>query len=154
MKKALFYILQFTWCLPQTLVGMVVFIVGKIRKSHTLRYKCTVVSVLPNKQGSMSLGMFIMVHATPLTKETDKMKFDVYDPAEKCRIGQADDLLLHEHGHTIQSMILGPLFLFVIGLPSILWAGLFGVYRKKHNVSYYAFYTERWADRISKIERK
>lgn len=154
MKKALFYILQFTWCLPQTLVGLVVFLVCKIRKADTLRYKCTVVSVFPNKQGSVSLGMFIMVHDTPLTDETDKMKFDVYDPLLKCRIGQADDLLRHEYGHTIQSMILGPLFLLVIGLPSIIWAGLFAGYRQKHKVSYYAFYTERWADRISKIERK
>lgn len=151
MKKVLFYLLQFTWCLPQTLVGLVVFIVCKVLKSHTLCYRGTVVSVLPNKQGSVSLGMFIMVHANPLTKETDKTKFDVYDPKVKHLIGQADDLLRHEYGHTIQSLILGPLFLFVIGLPSIIWAGLFDGYRKKHNVSYYAFYTERWANRLGGV---
>lgn len=154
MKKFLFYVLQFTWCLPQTLVGLVVFLFCKIRKSDTLRYKRTVVSVFPNNQWSVSLGMFIMVSSMPLTDETDKMKFDVYDPKLKLRVGQADDLLRHEHGHTIQSMILGPLFLLVIGLPSILWAWLFDGYRKKYKVSYYSFYTERWADRISGIERK
>lgn len=154
MKKFLFYILQFTWCLPQTLVGLAVLLVCKVRKADTLRYKRTVVSVYPNKQGSVSLGMFIMVHSLPLTTETDKMKFDVYDPKLKMRIGQADTLLRHEHGHTIQSMILGPLFLLVIGLPSIVWAGLFDGYCQKHGVSYYSFYTERWADKISGIERK
>lgn len=154
MKKALFYLLQFTWCLPQTLVGLVVFLICKIQKANTLNYKRAVVSVFPNKQGSVSLGMFIVVHKTPMTDETDKMKFDVYDPLLKCHVGQADVLLRHEYGHTIQSMILGPLFLLVIGLPSILWAGLFDRYRQKYKVSYFAFYTERWADRISKIKRK
>lgn len=54
----------------------------------------------------------------------------------------------HEYGHTIQSKILGPLYLFVIGLPSILWAWLGENYRKKNKVSYYAFYTEKWANKL------
>jgi len=52
-------------------------------------------------------------------------------------------VLQHEHGHTIQSKILGPFYLFVIGLPSIIWAGLFNKYREKNNVSYYSLYTEK-----------
>ena len=28
---------------------------------------------------------------------------------------------VHEYGHTIQSLILGPLYLFVVGIPSFVW---------------------------------
>ena len=60
----------------------------------------------------------------------------------------------HEFGHTLQSKKLGWLYLFVIGLPSIIWAGCFDNYRKKHNKSYYSFYTERWADRLGGVKRE
>ena len=61
--------------------------------------------------------------------------------------------LNHERGHRIQSRMLGWLYLPVVGIPSIIWAGCFDGYRKKHNVSYYSFYTERWADRLGGVER-
>ncbi len=64
------------------------------------------------------------------------------------------DYLLHEYGHTLQSRKLGWLYLFVIGLPSIIWAGCFDNYRKKHNKSYYSFYTERWADELGGVKRE
>lgn len=59
----------------------------------------------------------------------------------------------HEYGHTLQSVILGPLWLIVIGLPSIIWCGAFARYREKTNTDYYAFYTEKWADKLGKVKR-
>lgn len=59
-----------------------------------------------------------------------------------------ENYIKHEYGHTIQSKYLGPLYLIVIGLPSLIWAGCFKNYRKKNNVSYYDFYTESWADKL------
>ena len=60
----------------------------------------------------------------------------------------------HEIGHQKQSSYLGPLYLFVIGIPSIIWAGLYGTklfpYTKNE---YYKFYTEKWADELSNIIR-
>ena len=56
----------------------------------------------------------------------------------------------HEWGHIRQSQYLGPLYLLVIGLPSILWAAL---YRGDAKGYYTGFYTERWADRLAGIER-
>ena len=56
----------------------------------------------------------------------------------------------HEKGHAIQSLYLGPLYLIVIGLPSIVWAGL--IY-KHTNKSYYWFYTEAWADKLGGVTR-
>ena len=57
-------------------------------------------------------------------------------------------LLAHEYGHTIQSLLLGPLYLPLIGLPSLLWASVpwFERYRRIHRVDYYDLYTERWAN--------
>lgn len=67
--------------------------------------------------------------------------------------GAGEKFLKHERGHTIQSYILGWFYLLVIGLPSIIWAGCFGEYRRKNGVSYYSFYTERWADKLGGVDR-
>jgi hypothetical protein len=46
----------------------------------------------------------------------------------------------HEYGHTWQNRLLGPFYLLIVALPSLMSAaGLFG---KTHG----DFYTERWAD--------
>lgn len=65
----------------------------------------------------------------------------------------------HECGHQVQSRILGPLYLLVIGIPSICWAGIWSNrnalrFFTERGVHYYDFYTERWADRISGIHRE
>ena len=56
-------------------------------------------------------------------------------------------LLVHEYGHTIQSLIFGPLYLIVMGIPSTLW-GFLPYYQKKRNngVSYFSFFTEKFAN--------
>lgn len=59
----------------------------------------------------------------------------------------------HEKGHTIQSYILGWLYLFVIGIPSIIWNACFEQYRKKNGIDYYSFYTEKWADKLGGVKR-
>ena len=56
----------------------------------------------------------------------------------------------HEVAHSIESVALGPLYLVVIGLPSILWAGVIHPYFVPDK-SYYWFYTERITDRIAGI---
>ena len=44
--------------------------------------------------------------------------------------------------------MLGPIYLIVIVIPSCLWAWLGEKYREKNDVSYYAFYTEKWANKL------
>jgi hypothetical protein len=59
----------------------------------------------------------------------------------------------HEYGHSVQSLRLGWLYLLVIGIPSLIWAAIYGVaIRKTHN-GYYRFYTEKWADKLGNIQR-
>lgn len=64
------------------------------------------------------------------------------------------EYLAHEYGHTKQSRMLGPFYLLIVGLPSIIWNGCFENYRTKHNKSYYSFYTERWADELGGVKRE
>ncbi len=59
-------------------------------------------------------------------------------------------MLVHEYGHTIQSLILGPLYLIVMGIPSTVWGFLPSLQRKRKEkgISYFSFFTERWAKRL------
>lgn len=56
-------------------------------------------------------------------------------------LAKHDTYIAHElDGHTVDSRILGPLYLIVIGLPSLLNAEF------KFTKCYHKFYTEKWAD--------
>ena len=81
----------------------------------------------------MSLGMFLFLGNTK-------------DPR----------VLVHEYGHSIQSMILGPLYLPVIGIPSYVWCNLphFRKLRREKGVSYYRFYPESNANYLGKLITK
>ena len=58
--------------------------------------------------------------------------------------------IAHEYGHSIQSMMFGPLYLLVIGIPSILW----NIHWRGHlALDYYSFWTEKWADKLGKVKR-
>lgn len=58
------------------------------------------------------------------------------------------DTLVHEYGHTLQSAILGPLFIPVVAVPSLAWASLpvFAKFRRRRKKSYYWLYCEKWAN--------
>lgn len=65
----------------------------------------------------------------------------------------------HEHGHQIQSLILGPLYLIIIGLPSIIGNIIYRIkykYFKKYYDSdfYYKQPWEAWADKLGGVVRK
>ena len=65
-------------------------------------------------------------------------------------------VIKHECGHVKQSKILGPLYLLVIGIPSILHAWLNKYIRmlleEWRAYNYYHFYTEKWANKFMGIE--
>lgn len=51
----------------------------------------------------------------------------------------------HEYGHSRQSNILGPLYLIIIGIPSIIHNIIHVICNKLGlNWNYYKFYTEHW----------
>ena len=59
-------------------------------------------------------------------------------------------LLVHEYGHTVQSLILGPLYLIVMGIPSTLWgfSPFAAKKRREKRISYFDFFTESWANSL------
>jgi len=65
----------------------------------------------------------------------------------------------HEYGHTIQSMIFGPLYLIVVGLPSVM-QNIIGVIllrrfdKHEYSYAYYNRYPEKWADRLGGVEKQ
>ncbi len=131
MKTLLWYLLQFTWGLPQNLGGLIWFLIY-LRRPHTRWHGAVVTRIRRrNFSGGFTLGIFIFL-TEPLS------------PREEQR------LLAHEYGHTVQSLYLGPVWSLAIGLPSMLWCNLppFQRLRARRNISYSALYCEGWADRL------
>ena len=60
--------------------------------------------------------------------------------------------LKHEVGHSKQSVIFGPLYLFIIGLPSIS-RNIYSRLCKKDDKWYYGSFPENWADKLGKVNR-
>ena len=114
------------WEFPQNAIG---FIVKKIVKAEHVFDLTDACVHYWNIKGGLSLGKYIFVQ-----RDMSWM------------------IIKHEYGHTIQSKYLGWLYLPVIALPSLIWAGFFDEYRRKNNVSYYDFYTEKWANKLVGIE--
>jgi hypothetical protein len=65
----------------------------------------------------------------------------------------------HEYGHSIQSRYLGPLYLLVVGIPSMLCNNLWdrwfhrGWTNQQRINWYYKRFPERWADRLGGVNR-
>lgn len=130
MKRVLFIIAQVIWGFPQTLVGFVIFLLH-LRAPHSM-FHGAVLTRWP-RAGSVSLGLFIFV--------SDR----VVKPDQRQR------LCRHEYGHCIQSLIFGPFYLIVMGLPSFVWAMLPAAkrWRQRKAYNYYRFFTERFADYLA-----
>ena len=99
-NQLMYVLLQFTWGILQNLAGLAMFLACKMLGCKSKKYKNAVATKWNNKYGSVSLGMFLFV-----TDDED------------------ETLVAHEYGHSLQSLFLGPLFFFVIGIPSICWNG-------------------------------
>lgn len=132
MKLIMKYIrnlILFIWQLPQHLLAML-YIGYLVMMCKDLgvdsRYKQAI--VIPCvMRGAVTLGCYVFVG---LNSEYRK-------------------IVKHELGHTIQSKILGPLYLIVIGIPSITYCGLRRIFPSLRKKNYYDFYTEKWANNLS-----
>lgn len=121
-------LLRYLYQLPQNLVGLLVKLCTRARKvGDHYEYDLPL--------GSVSLGDYVFLCPSHWDNPT---------------------VLSHEYGHQKQSQMLGWLYLFVIGIPSFIWAGIHQCFRKslkKHNITYYWFYTEKWADKLGGVKR-
>ena len=153
LKSSIWFLLQFTWGIVQNAAGLLIFlflVVFERRRPSIFRLSV----VTPWRfEGCMSLGVFIFLGS--------------------CADGPDDPLVIHEYGHSAQSVLLGPLYLPLIGLPSLIWAGVFRSRRrrrrkpgrlqekgratgqhsktkKRRRKNYTEFYTEKWANRLGR----
>jgi hypothetical protein len=122
------------WECLQNFVGFVAFWLykGEILENkdvYGVNDDFVTIKICDNLKGGVSLGEYILI---------GKNKFR----------NNAWSVTRHEFGHTKQSRILGPLYLFVIGIPSILHASI-GL----TDEVYYKFYTEKWADKLGGVTR-
>ena len=126
LKKYAYTAAQWTWGMPQTLIGAALYAVHK--NDEHFNYRGSTATAWDRDTG-LSLGKFIFVPRH--TGETTE-RF----------------LLEHEYGHTLQSLILGPLYLFLVGAPSLLWNRLPHFKRKRMRTgkSYYSAPFEKTAN--------
>ena len=125
--KLIVEILLWIWQAPQNIVGLAFRIFYSVRP---ILFRGVDVVVDGRFPGGISLGRTIIVKRPYFA-----------DP----------DTWNHEYGHTRQSLYLGPLYLFVVGIPSLLWAWYWTPGR---DVSYYSFFTEKWADKLGGVARQ
>ncbi len=126
--------LRFLWELPQNLLGAVVWLVVRRTVSETTIEHGRFFFHVPNF--GVSLGSFVF------WSNTDDAVIKI-NPDNK----------VHEFGHAVQSLYFGPLYLLVIGLPSIsrvLYGMLYYALTKEKWQGYYAGYPERWADELGR----
>lgn len=123
MKNFLLYL----WQLPQNLLGLLFLLFLKGEEKHILNdISFYYIDRFP---GGISLGKYIILG----TKREESIK--------------------HEYGHCIQSKYLGWLYLLVVGIPSLIWASLYGGIIKHTENGYYKFYTEKSADKLGGVKR-
>lgn len=134
MKKILLYI----WQLPQNLLGLLVIAATRAKPStdfveqNQFYYR----SRLDHCSFGVCLGEYIIFGAYSASALSWR----------------------HEAGHRLQSRMLGPLYLLVVGLPSVARNIWDRVAHKSWNdlhraMWYYGSYPENWADRLGGIFR-
>lgn len=131
MKEVLLYI----WQLPQNLLGLILLLWYKHEKEYH-RLNGRTFYYTEEMRSGISFGNYIIMN------RDDK-----------------EDGMKHEYGHTIQSRYLGPFYLLVIGLPSILWNIIDSLIVTRlvgYERSYWIYYSmpwEAWADKLGNVKR-
>lgn len=125
MRKALLYL----WQLPQLIVSLLMIAFYRKKPKRCERCGMSVFRV-DVKGRAFSLG-----------------------PVVFCPEKVHEEILKHEIGHSYQSLYLGPLYLLIVGLPSVL---LYLRYHLGHHDSdwYHSRYPEKWADDIIKKKQE
>lgn len=126
LKNKFLNIVFYIWELPQNIVGLLLRLFIRNEKKRVVSN--ITIYYLDSFYGGISLGNTII-------------------------LGNLKELSVkHEHGHQHQSKMLGPLYLFIIGIPSLIWASMYGRIIKKTTNGYYKFYTEKWANKLGGVK--
>ncbi|MDR3293282.1 MAG: hypothetical protein LBT20_04165 [Clostridiales bacterium] len=139
--RILYYVLQWTWGILQNLIGFLYSL--KYRKNRRAWYHGAYVVYVDDWLGGLSLGMFVF--ATEISDKTCARYLEAGVTLDEKRQSAT---VTHEFGHTLQSILLGPLYLIVIGIASFSWKNLkyFQKLRKEKNLKYMDLFCEKWAN--------
>ena len=126
--------LQCTWGIIQTSIGFLLF----LRYFHTPhKFFYGTVHTSWKRRDGVSLGLFIF--------------------SPECKNRMEDDwMVTHEYGHTFQSLLLGPFYFIIIGIPSAIWANgkRYIHLRETYGGPYSFMFAEGWADHLGEKMKK
>ena len=124
--------MRYLWQLPQHILGLIIILLmylsRKVKGVEALDGRHVFITE-PTIIGGVSLGDYIILD-------------ERYPVKEK----------YHELGHSRQSMLLGPLYLVVVGLPSIA-CNIISRFSTKWRQRYYTRFPENWADTLGNVTR-
>lgn len=134
--KDIINVVLWLWQLPQNLLAALVVFIYKARKVYS-GYDNVSLFEIPSgtKWMAVSLGNSIIYNQT-------------YNSAPQLKAMILD----HEYGHYKQSLIFGPLYLLIIGIPSLLNV-LYVVSNPSKAEEYYKRWPENWADTLGNVNR-
>lgn len=149
LLKILKEIVLYIWQLPQNLLGLILLLIMKYEVTLTL-HNGNVVYFSRNMSGGISLGRYSIINSYYAGLKTGDKK--IKEKEELLEL----DVVKHEGiGHGTQSRWLGPLYLPIVGLQSIIWAWIYPCKAFPYSKNgYYKFWTEKWADKLAEIVRK
>jgi hypothetical protein len=133
MYKILYGII-FLWELPQNILGIIVWLFS--------RHKISKAEILHGRLFFQTTGFGISLGSFIFFSNSDN------DTAPKTSPNKA-----HEYGHAIQSLIFGPLYLILVGFPSVsryIYSSIYFRIKKIGWKNYYKGYPENWADKLGK----
>lgn len=126
MKSFIYYFLQFTYGILMNVIGLLAFLITICFTHNVHRHYHSFYTTTKKQFGGISLGIFVIV------------------------CNDSDYLLNHEFGHSYQNIMFGPLFVFVVAIPSLIRAGYFNYRTSKGlpNKEYDSIWFEGQATRI------
>ena len=123
-------LLLYVWQLPQEIIGYFLVLILKGKQS---KFGIIGIYTVPNLfHSGISIGDYIIFDSRIELSEID---------------------VLHEYGHQLQSRFLGPLYLLIVGIPSLI-GNIYSRIKKKDEKWYYSRFPENWADRLGGVNSR
>ncbi len=119
------------WELPQILLALILYAILIKRITLFTEYKDAKVYFVKSFPGGISLSYMIFL------SDIDSGNLRA---------------IKHEYGHTIQSLWLGWFYLLIVGVPSIIRAGIWNHYKIEEG-KYYEGFPENWADWLGEANK-
>ena len=123
-------LLLYVWQLPQEIIGS--FLVLILKGKQTKYGVIGIYTVSNFFHAGISLGDYIIFDSRIELSEID---------------------VLHEYGHQLQSRFLGPLYLLIVGIPSLI-GNIYSRVKNKSDAWYYSRFPENWADKLGGVNSR